>query len=87
MILGYIVRLKVKEIEIWNLSKVILSNFIHGFGCNFNSAKKKQLNEIIIISNREVLNCHGAHSKIFFKFQAFPGHSSTFSVDFPGQSS
>ena len=39
---------------------MILSNFnffTHGFGCNFNSAKKKkQLNEIIIISNREVLN-------------------------------
>ena len=59
MILGYIIRLKVKEIEIWNLSKVILSKFnffIHCFGCNFNSAKKKLLNEIMIISNREVLN-------------------------------
>ena len=60
MILGYIVRLKVKEIAIWNLSKVILRNFnffIHCFGYNFNSAKKiKILNEIIIISKREVLN-------------------------------
>ena len=59
MILGYIIRLKVKEIEIWNLSKVILSKFnffIHCFGCNFNSAKKKLFNEIMIISNREVLN-------------------------------
>ena len=28
MILGYIVRLKVKEIEIWNLSNVILSKII-----------------------------------------------------------
>ena len=58
MILGYIVRLKVKEIEIWNLSKVTLSKFnffIHCFDCYFNSAKKK-LNEIIIISNREVFN-------------------------------
>ena len=63
MILGYIVTLKVKKKEICNLSKVILSNFnffIHCFGCNFNSAKKKKekkiLNEIIIISNTEVLN-------------------------------
>ena len=59
MILGYIVRLKVKEIEIWNLSKVILSKFnffIHCFDCYFNSAKKKILNEIIVISNREVFN-------------------------------
>ena len=58
MILGYIVRLKVKEIEIWNLHKVILSKFnffIHCFNCYFNSAKKL-LNEIIIISSREVFD-------------------------------
>ena len=59
MILGYIVRLKIKEIKIWNLSKVILSklNFsIHCFNCYFNSAKKTLLNEIVIISNREVFD-------------------------------
>ena len=59
MILGYIARLKIKEIKIWNLSKVILSKlnfFIHCFNCYFNSAKKTLLNEIVIISNREVFD-------------------------------
>ena len=62
MVLSFVVRLKVKEIEIWNLSNAILSkfNFLTALNNNielqFQLSEKVLLNEAIIISNREVFD-------------------------------
>ena len=62
MVLSFVVRLKVKEIEIWNLSNAILSkfNFLTALNNNielqFQHSEKVLLNEAIIISNREVFD-------------------------------
>ena len=73
------------------LSHLTEHKFKHSFQDSINSHAF-----VVVILNLQLISFftvpyllmkHGAHSKFFFKFQDFPGHSRTFSVDFPGQSS